>query len=926
MIKFALRGLLARRLRTVLTALGVVLGVALVSGTYVLTDSISTAFDSIFKSTYRNADAAITGKSAFSLGGDSSSTPPSFSESLLATVRKLPEVAAASGSVNGEAHLIGKDGKSITFGGAPNLGFSVNPRLPQFTSLTLVSGAWPQHGEVVVDKSTASKKDLAVGQTIGVQSRGPVVRLRISGLVKFGAVSSIGGATLAGFDLATAQRLFDKPGELDQIVLAAKPGVSTAQLITSVKKILPPETQVRTGQDQASEDAKDTTGFLSFLQTFLLAFGGIALFVGSFVIANSLSITIAQRSREFATLRTLGASRRQVLGSVILEALAMGLAASVAGLFLGLALAKGLFRLFDAVGFTLPNNGLVFQTRTVVAALLVGTVVTLLASLRPALRATRVPPIAAVREGAKLPPGRFHRYRGVGAALVIVLGFGSLLAGLFVHGLGTSRVLTLMLGGALLVFIGVALFSSRVVRPLAVAANPVARWSVVALSVVAWPVFTLPFWLLRYGAWGPGAFARRAGAFVLGAVLNPLLLLAVALMALRRAITKWRPEWPAEFPGVLAERSAIRIGGENSRRDPQRTAATAAALMIGLALVTLVATLAAGIIKPFEDAVDSIFTGDYAITAQNNFDPIPVSAAAAAAKTPGVESIASVRTGDGRVFGKTIQLTAVDPQAPDVIKLDWKDGAQAVLGTLGADGAVVSNGYADDHSLAVGSALHVLTPTGDTLHLRIAGIFKPPPGGSPFGTVTISSRTFDDHYQQPRNLYTFVRMRGGVTEANTRALEASLDTFPNAKAVTRQQFKDNQVNGIKTILNVLYVLLALSVVVSLIGIVNTLVLTVFERTRELGMLRAIGMTRRQTRRMIRHESVVTALIGAALGIVLGLVLASLLSTRLDFIEFVLPVPQLIIFAVVSVVVGVVAAVGPARRAARLDPLQALQYE
>jgi putative ABC transport system permease protein len=926
MIRFALRGLLARKLRTVLTALGVVLGVALVSGTYVLTDSISTAFDSIFKETYRNADAAITGKPAFSLGGDSSSAAPSFDESLLDKVRTLPGVQSAGGGVSGEAHLIGKDGKSIVFGGAPNLGFSVNPALPQFDSLSLISGAWPHAGEVVVDKSTAGKKDLSVGQTIGVQSRGPVASLRISGLVEFGAVSSIGGATIAGFDLPTAQRLFGKRGQLDQILIAAKPGVSTPQLLAQVKAILPPGTQVRTGSQQASKSAEDTTGFISFLQTFLLSFGGIALFVGSFVIANSLSITIAQRSREFATLRTLGAARRQVLGSVIVEALAMGIAASVSGLFLGLALAKGLFKLFDAVGFTLPNNGLVFQSRTVIAGLLVGTLVTLLASLRPALRATRVPPIAAVREGAKLPPGRFRRFRGLGAALVGALGFAALLVGLFVHGLGTARVLTFMLGGALLVFIGVAMFSSRIVRPLAAAANPVARWSVVALSALMWPLFTLPFWLLRYGAWGPGPVARRVGAFVLGAVLNPLLLVVAALMMLRRAVTRWQPEWPAEFPGVLAERSATGIGGENSRRDPQRTAATAAALMIGLALVTLVATLAAGIIKPFEDAVDEIFTGDYAITAQNNFDPIPTSAADAAAKTPGVESIASVRTGDGRVFSKTIQITAVDPQAPDVISLDWKQGSQAVLGSLGADGAIVSDSYADKHDLTLGSALPVRTPTGGTLDLKIAGIFSPPPGGSPFGTVTISSATFDHNYQQPRNLYTFVRMRGGVTDANTRALKASLESFPNAKAVTREQFKDNQVNGIKTILNVLYVLLALSVVVSLIGIINTLVLTVFERTRELGMLRAIGMTRRQTRRMIRQESVVTALIGAALGIVLGLVLAGLLTTRLDFISFVLPVPQLITFAVVSVVVGVVAAVLPARHAARLDPLQALQYE
>jgi putative ABC transport system permease protein len=926
MIKFALRGLLGRKLRSVLTALGVVLGVALVAGTYVLTDSISTAFDSIFEQTYKNTDAAITGKSAFNLGGNSSSTAPSFEQSLLDKVTALPEVGAATGVVTGDAHLIGKDGKAIAFGGAPNLGFSVDPSKPELNSLTLVAGAWPKAGDVVVDRSTASKKHLAVGQTIGVQSRGPVVRLRISGLIKFGSVSSLGGATIGGFDLATAQQLFDKEGMLDEIFIAAKDGVAPDALLKSVRGILPPGTQVRTGQDQAAKAASDTTSFISFLQTFLLAFGGIALFVGSFVIANSLSITIAQRSREFATLRTLGASRRQVLGSVIVEALVMGAVAATAGLFLGLALAKGLFKLFDAVGFTLPNNGLVFETRTIVVSLLVGTLITLLASLRPALRATRVPPIAAVREGAKLAPGRFHRFRGAGAALVIAIGFAGLLIGLFVHGLGTAQVLTFMLVGALLVFIGVAIFSSRLVRPLAVVANPVARWTVVAFSVLVWPLFTLPFWLLRHAFWGPGPRGERIGAGLLGGILNPMLLVLVLIMSLRRGVTRWQPEWPIEFPGVLTEGSSTTIGGENSQRDPQRTAATAAALMIGLALVTLVAALAAGIIKPFEDAVDKIFTSDYAITAQNNFDPLPTSVAAAAAKAPGVESIASVRAGDGRIFGKTVTVTAVDPSAADVLTLDWTQGSPAVIAQLSANGAFVDKDYAKNHHLAIGSPISVQTPTNGKLDLRLAGVFKPPPGGSPFGAVTISSATFDKNYEQPRNLFSFLRMQGGVNAANTQALKASLTDFPNAKAVTRAQFKHNQIAGVKSILNILYVLLALSVVVSIFGIVNTLVLTVFERTRELGMLRAIGMTRRQTRQMIRHESVVTALIGAVLGIVLGLILSGLLAARIDLIEFVLPVPQLVIFAIVAVVVGIFAAVFPARRAARLDPLQALHYE
>ncbi|HSC73037.1 MAG TPA: ABC transporter permease, partial [Gaiellaceae bacterium] len=378
MTAFALRGLLGHKLRAALTAIAIVLGVATVSGTYVLTDSINNAFHSIFYETRSGSDAIISGKSPFDISGDSGTTNPSFDESLLQKVRALPEVAEAQGQVNGEAHLIGKNGKAIVYGGAPNLGFSIADGASRFNPLQLVSGAWPKGNEVVIDKSTASKEDFKIGQIVGVQADGPVEQLRVSGIVKFGSVSTIGGATLAGFDLPTAQQLFGKPGKLDEIAVAASQGVSDPKLIAAINTVIPPDTQVRTAQSQSHEDAKETDSFISFLQKFLLGFGGVALFVGSFVIANSLSITIAQRTREFATLRTLGASRGQILRSVMLEALVMGTLASIVGLFTGLALAKGLFSLFDAVGFTLPNNGLTLETRTIVVALLVGIVVTLL--------------------------------------------------------------------------------------------------------------------------------------------------------------------------------------------------------------------------------------------------------------------------------------------------------------------------------------------------------------------------------------------------------------------------------------------------------------------------------------------------------------------------------------------------------------------
>jgi putative ABC transport system permease protein len=853
MTKFALRGILGRKLRTVLTAFAIVLGVATVSGTYVLTDSIDKAFDSIFTTSRENSDAVISGKSAFDLSGDSGVTAPAFDESLLGKVRALPDVAQADGQVNSDStQLIGKDGKAVVYGGAPNLGFSIARGSSPFNPLTLVQGSWPHGNEVVIDKSTANKEDFKVGETVGVQAEGPVRRLRIAGLVKFGSVSTIGGATLAGFDLPTAQKLFDRPGELDEIAVSSKPGVSDDALLKQVQEILPPATQVRSGKAQADEDAKDTNEFISFLQKFLLGFGGVALFVGSFVIANSLSITIAQRTRELATLRTLGASRRQVLRSIIIEALVVGALAAVVGLFLGLALAKGLFKLFDAVGFTLPNQGLIFETRTIVVSLAVGIIVTLLASLRPAVRATRVPPIAAVREGATLPEGRFARFRLPAAILLAALGFASLLYGLFVPDLGTAAILLFLLGGALLVFFGVALLAVRLVPPLA--------------GVLGWP-------------------AQKIG----GAA------------------------------GTLAR--------ENAQRNPQRTASTASALMIGLALVTLVSLLAAGIISSFKGAVNDIWkNADYAVTAQNNFSPIPVAAADAIAKTPGVTAVGNVRAGEARAFGHTFNATAVNPEAREMFDLKWKEGSGSVIATLGEDGAFVDDGYAKDHHLELGSPVPLTFPNGQQELYNVEGIFEPPTGGSPFGPVTISQASWDSHVENPENLYSFVLMKGGQTSANEAALNQTLEAFPNAKVATRQKFIDNQISGLSSVLNILYVLLALSVIVSLFGIVNTLVLTVFERTREIGMLRAIGMTRRQVRRMVRHESVITALIGAAIGIALGIVLAALLIARIDFIVLSIPIGQLIIFGVAAIFVGIIAAIFPARRAARLNVLRALQYE
>ncbi len=846
----ALRGLWGRKLRTILTAFAIVLGIATISGTFVLTDSITHAFHSIFSNIYSGTDASITGKSAVSQ--DATTDLPPFDESLLGKVKALPAVQAALGGVGDTANLIGKNGKVISFGGAPHLGFSIDPTQARFNSLSLVDGNWPKANEVVIDRKTAGKKHIEVGDTIGVEAQGSAQQMRVSGLVKFGTSNiDIGGATLAGFDLPTAQKLFGKTGKLDQIRVARKSGVSEAELLQQIRRILPAQTQVRSGVEQAETDASDTNSFTSFLQKFLLSFGFIAVFVGAFVIANSLSITITQRTREFATLRTIGASRKQIRRSVLLESFIIGLAASIIGLFLGLALAKGLFWLFSQLGFTLPNTGLLFKPRTVIWALVVGTGVTMIASMRPARRATRVPPIAAVREGATIPPGRFAKYRPVGSATLAVLGFVLLIFGMWgAH--GTGPVLLFMGVGAVLVFFGVALFSSQLIRPIAA-----------VLGV-------------------PGD--RLAGA-----------------------------------PGILAR--------ENATRNPQRTGSNAGALMIGITLVTLVTMLATSIRASFFGAVDKIFVADYAVTAENNFDLIPASIGQALEKVPGVHNVVGVRVGDMRIYNNKSTLSGVNPGGSKIFSLDWTEGSKSVLDTLGPTQAFTDKDYAKKHALHVGSRVPILVPSGARPTFTIAGIYDPPSGGSPFnGPLVISNVTFDKLYTAPQDQFVFFNVAGGANKANDAKLDQAMKGYPNAKVQTRQEFKHNQASFLGNILNILYVLLALSVIVSLFGIVNTLVLTIFERTRELGMLRAVGMTRWQVRTMIALESVVTALIGAVIGIGLGIILSVLLIVRVDFLVLSWPVISLIVFAVVAMIAGVVAAIFPAQRAARLNVLQALQYE
>jgi putative ABC transport system permease protein len=850
-IGVALRGLLGRKLRSVLTAFAIVLGVAMISGSFVLTDTLGKTIDGVYEESYKEADAVISSKHAIKTQDGDKEKPP-FSADVLSEVQGLPGVRTAAGELSDTTTLVDHKGKPI---GKADTGTGVGVDAATGTSLSplsLAAGEWPRgSGQIAIDKSTAEDEQFKVGDRIGAFADGPVRKYEITGLVRFGELDSLAGATIAVFDMPTAGTLFDKQGKLDQILVGAKPGISEAELVRQIDPLLTETTEVKTAAAQAESESQDSQDGMGIFRMILLAFGGIALFVGSFVIANTLSITVAQRMRELATLRTLGASRKQVLSSVVLESVVVGAIASVFGLFAGLGIAKGLYALLAATGLDIPQETLVLAPRTVLVSIGVGTLIALLASLRPAIRATRIAPIAAVREGAVMPASRFARYALPVSLVVSVVAIALFSYGSFASGLDTKVRLISLAGGVLLLFVGVAMVAQRVVRPL---------------------------------------------ASILG------------------------------MPGARIGGSAGKLARQNAMRNPARTASTAAAIMIGLSLITFVAVLGQGLRSSFTSAVDELFVADYNVSGGDN--PLSSKAAPAIAKAPGVEAVSEIREGEAKIGSKSIGVTGVDANLTKVVNMKWSSGSGSVPAQLGTDGAFVKKPYAEDHSLKIGSPVTVKTPTGKVLRLHVDGVFDEPKGGSPFGEVSISTAAFDRAFADHDNAFTLLNVTGEPNDEATAALEQSVAAFPTAEVQTRDEFKDSQLSEMKMMLNMLYALLGLSVLVSLFGVVNTLVLSVFERTRELGMLRAIGMTRRQVRRMIRHESIVTALIGAALGIGVGIFLAALATKALsDYgMVFSVPVGALTAFVVVAIAAGMLAAILPARRASRLNVLKALQYE
>ena len=857
MIRVALRGLAGRKFRAALTALAIVLGVAMVSGTFVLTDTIDRAFNAIFSESYANTDAAIQGKAPdISFEGSTAETP-GVPAGLLAEVRELDSVEAATGSVIDETgtKILKPDGKAIDTGGAPSFGFGIDPSQTAFNPLRLVDGAWPRApDEVVIDAGTSDEQGYGVGETVRIGTLKPVRDFRVSGIAQYGDVSSLGSATFVVFTIPAAQELLEREGQFDAISVSATAGVSPEQLVADIERILPATAQVQTGAEQAEEDAGEISEFTSFIRYFLLAFGGVALFVGAFVIFNTMSITVAQRTRELATLRTIGASRPQIRRAVLLEALVIGVVASLVGFALGVGLAYALDWLFGVLNLDLPTTDMVIAPRTVILSFAIGIVVTVLAAFVPSLRATRISPILAVREGAELPRGRFSRFSPYVAVFLSAVALLLLARSMFTDELAIGDRLLTMALGVLLLFVGVAMISPKLVRPLA--------------AVVGVPGEKL-----------------------------------------------------AGVSGFLARR--------NTLRNPGRTASTAAALMIGLALVTFVAVLSNGMKESNRGAIEDQVSADFVVTSQDGFTPFVAGAGDAAAGAPGVELSTSVRSELGKVAGTDRYVTGIEPdKIRSVYNFDWAEGSDDTLASFGENSAILDKDFAEDRELGVGDEFELLSGSGRRATLTVAALYEPPPFYPILGSVTILQDRFDELYDRPRNQFTFINVPGDPDDQAQRPLEAELASFPDAKVQTRDAWITEQDEDFNQFLIMLYVLLALSVIISIFGMINTLALAVFERTRELGMLRAVGMTRWQARVMIGSESVITALIGAALGLPLGMFLAALVTRALDQydVRYAIPLTPLLAFAVIAVLVGLVAAIMPAQRAARLNVLQALQYE
>jgi putative ABC transport system permease protein len=847
--KLALRGLLTRKLRSVLTGFAVVIGVAFVVGTLVFTDTIDASFKNLFERVQKGVDVSV--EAAQPVKADFGA-PPTMPASTLDKVKATPGVDAAEGSVSSDGTLLDDKGKAIKSNGPPTILVStaINKR---FEALDYKSGGPPKTpDEVAIDRGTSKKFGFKVGSTVTVQGDAPAKQYKVSGVATLGDRDSLGGSRLVVMTLPEAQRMTGHDGYDSISIATGDPNAVKAAL----KRDLGRDFNVRTGKEAAQQQAQDLSDALGFLRTSLLVFAAIALLVGGFLIFNTFSVTVAQRTKEFALLRVLGASRRQILRSVLLETVVVGVVASVLGILAGFVLAPGLAGLLKAFGIDLGTTGLVIKPGTIIIGLLVGVIATVVSGLVPARRATRIEPVTAMRDSVTPGTGRVRRRRIVIALALEVVGVLIVFAGLF-GGTGSSGGDAALLGlGLLLMIFGVAVLAPVLVQPLArVIGAPLARF---------------------------------------------------------RGLT-----------GVLARENAI--------RQPQRTAVTAAALMIGLALVSFVTIFAAGLKGSVSHVIDKQVTASLIVANQDGFSPIPTTVTQTVSQVPGVEKASPLKFEPAVVRGEsgTITATGVDPATVGaVMKLKWEQGDAQTLSSLQDDQTLIDKGWGKSHgNLRVGSTLKLTTPTGKAIDYKVSGLFKNQAGLT--APVVVTNASMERDWASKQIQYVWASAKPGTDpEQLAKAAGTALKTFPSTESLSIGQFKKKQEDALNGLLGLIYALLALSILIALLGIVNTLALSVHERTRELGMLRAVGMSRRQVKRMIRGESVITAVIGAVLGMVLGVVFAVIVSRPLadQGFVFIVPFGSLITFFILAGIAGVLAAIPPARRAAKVDVLRAVTTE
>lgn len=847
MLAITLKGLWMHRRRLVGMLAAVVLGVGFLAGALALGDTLSANFNNLFAAANGGTDVVVRAPSA--IDNLNAATRPLVPVTLVDTIGQVPGVADAQPSIVGFAQLIGANGTAVGGNGPPRLGSNwiADPVLNPYR---LAQGRAPStDNEVVINRGAAKAGGLHLGDMVTVQTPA-AVRARIVGIATFAGSDGLGTATFTAFSLHGAERYLASGGTgVSSIVVRGQGGVSQAELASRVAKVLPTGVEAQTGAAATQQSVSAISGtFLTVLRTILVVFAGIALLVATFSIANTFSILVAQRTRESALLRALGGTRRQVLTSIVVEALCIGALASGLGLLAGFGIAGLLKGVFDSFGFALPAGGLVVTATTVVVSIVTGLVVTLAAGVLPAIRASRVPPLAAFR-GAAVEPGRPSPVRAVAGGLALV-------------------------AGALLVVAGIQASSGSV------------------LTVV-----------------GLGALLSTVGVVVLGPVVARLVtgVIGRPLAALRGT------------SGLLARGNAM--------RSPRRSAAAATALMVGVSIVTLFTVFAASLAKATNTGVKGSFVGDIAVTSSSfGGGGLPPELATTIAALPGVRSATGLTPGQARIAGTAHDVTAVDPaRIGDVVDLHVEAGS---IPALSNTQLAVSQREADAHGWHLGTALPATLPDGTSPTLTIGALYT---SRDLAGDYVLPIGLWTAHTRQPVDEAIFAKLVPG-TDVN--AVKASVSTVSAAYGkppiYDRAGFITSASQGVSFILNIVYVLLALAIVIAVLGIANTLSLAIHERTREIGLLRAVGQTRRQLRSMIRLESVIVSVFGVlggiGLGTFLGWGLAQAANVAQGIASFTAPVTQMVVILALGALAGTLAAVRPARRAARLPILGAIATE